>query len=111
MGKEIIIICLTLGFLGGCSELPVKVKTEIVEVNKPILYCPAVNKEELSRPDSLPIDNITNKTPGGEVAVLYKATVHTLIDYVNRLELILDQYEKFNKSYDELTQELKLEKN
>ena len=95
-------------FLIGCGTQPVKTRTETVEVVKPILYCPAPEYEALGRPQSLPFSRITDNTSVGEVAVLYKASVRTLLDYIDRLEQALAQYEEFNKSYDELVEELNL---
>ena len=92
----------------GCGAAPVKLRTETVEVVKPILYCPAPEYEALGRPPTLPIDQITATTPQGEVAVLYKASMRALLDYIDRLEQSLAQYEEFNKSYDELVEELDL---
>ncbi len=98
---------LILGFLIGCSSPPKIIREiETVEVERPILYCPAVDTEQLARPGALPIDTITKDTPYGEVSILYKATVKTLIDYTKRLELILQEYETYNKSYEDLIKEL-----
>ena len=102
-------LLLTLGLI-GCGNQPIKTRTETVEVVRPILYCPAVDLEAVARPGSLPIDTITANTPDGEVAIRYKATVKTLLDYTDRLELLLKEYNSFNKSYDELVEELNLEK-
>ena len=104
-----IIIALTLG-LFGCAQQPVKIRTETVEVVKPILFCPAVDFTEIGRPETLPIDGITSETSQGEIAVRYKATLKQLLDYINRLELTLGEYATFNKSYEELIQELELER-
>ena len=100
-----------VALLIGCAQQPVKIRTETVEVVRPILYCPAPNLEQLNRPDVLPIDKITPTTSPGEVAVLYKATVKLLIDYTDRLEIVLDQYKGINETYDELVEELGLKQN
>jgi len=102
----LIILILTLG-LYGCGTQAIKTETETVEVVRPILYCPHVDMKKVDRPTSLPIDHITKDTSDGEVAKLYKATIKVLVDYTNRLELILQEYNSFNKSYEELTEELK----
>lgn len=105
-----LILPLTLLF-AGCGSVEVKTRTETVEVVRPILYCPAVDAEQAARPEVLPIESITADMPPGEVAIRYKATVKQLIDYSNRLELLLQEYSKFSKSYDELKDELNLENN
>jgi hypothetical protein len=96
--------------LAGCGSNPVKLRTETIEVVRPILYCPAPNYEELKRPDALPIDMITSETPDGEVAVRYKATVKMLQQYIDRLELTLKQYDDTNSALDDLRNKLGLEK-
>lgn len=94
----------------GCTSTPsVKLRTETVTVDRPILYCPSVDVDALDRPVGLPIDAITATTSQGEVAVLYKATVRMLLDYTIRLELMLNQYNTYNKSYDELLKDLNSE--
>lgn len=100
-----LILLLTLGLV-GCGSVEVKTRTETVEVQRPILYCPAVDLTELARPQTLPIDSITPQTPPGEIAVRYKATLRLLLDYIERLELTIDQYGKFNKSYEDLEAEI-----
>jgi len=95
--------------LSGCSTPPVKLRTETVEVVKPILYCPAPDVEVLGRPSTLAIDQITASTSQGEIAVLYKASMKQLIDYIDRMEQTIAQYAEFNKSYEELIKELELQ--
>lgn len=97
-------------FLIGCGSNPVKLRTEVVEVHKPILYCPAPNWEEIKRPEVLPIDSITPGTPDGEVVKRYKATVKQLQDYSTRLERSLQQYDSTNAAYNELRKEFLKEK-
>ncbi len=108
MENRWLVIPLTL-LLVGCSTA-IKTRTETVEVSRPVLYCPAVDLTELARPEALPIGDIHPDMPAGEIAIRYKATVKLLLDYIERLELTLDEYGKFNKSYDDLRQELGLEK-
>lgn len=91
-------------FLSGCSSAPVKLRTETVEVFRPILYCPAPNWDELGRPRLL-VEKITPNMPAGEVAKHYKATVKQLEDYANRLERALQQYDSTNAAYEELRQQ------
>jgi hypothetical protein len=107
---RLIVSALAISFLSGCSFFPVKLRTETVEVVRPVLYCPAPNYEELARPQTLPIDAITDETSDGEVAVRYKATVKTLQQYINRLELSLEQYDDTSGALEELRKQLNLEK-
>jgi len=100
MAKAIIIALLTVGLI-GCGTAPVKLRTEVQEVFKPILYCPAPNWEGLARPE-LAIDGIAPSASPGEVAKRYKATVRQLEDYADRLEKALDKYDTTNEAYDEL---------
>ena len=102
-----IIIALTLSLV-GCSTA-IKTRTETVEVSKPILYCPAVDLTELGRPEALPIQDIHPDMPAGEIAIRYKASMKILLDYIERLELTVDEYGKFNKSYEDLQRELESE--
>jgi hypothetical protein len=99
---RVVLVALLATMIVGCGTNSVKLRTETVEVVRPILYCPAPNREELNRPDALPIDSITSETPVGEVAVRYKATVKILQNYIKRLELSLDQYDNTNAAYEEL---------
>ena len=87
----------------GCAAQPVKIRTETVEVLKPVIYCPKPDTSKLNRPDRLYIEDITSDTKYGETAIKYKATVKQLIDYIDRLELLLQEYEK----YDDIPPELK----
>lgn len=105
MAKATITILLAL-LLVGCGSAPVKLRTETVEVFKPILYCPAPKWNELDRPE-LAIHQLTTdqaQSPG-EVAKHYKATVRQLEDYANRLERALQQYDSTNAAYEELRQQ------
>lgn len=97
-------------FLIGCSQQPVKLRTETVEVYKPILYCPAPDWTGLDRPSPLAIDSITKNTSGGEVVKRYKATIKQLQDYTDRLEERLKQYDRTSKSYEELKKQFIREK-
>lgn len=108
MENRWLILPLILG-LAGCATA-IKTRTETVEVSKPILYCPAVDFAELGRPPILPISDINSEMSPGEIAIRYKASLKILIDYIQRLELTLDEYGKFNKSFKELEAELKDQK-
>jgi len=92
-------------FLFGCSATPVKLRTEVQEVYRPVLYCPAPNWDELARPE-LTIYQISDDASPGEVAKRYKATVKQLQDYATRLEQTLKQYDTTNEAYDELRDQL-----
>lgn len=87
--------------LVGCGGNPVKPETNVVQVSKPILYCPAPNWKELGRP-TLAIDGITDTTPDGEVVKRYKAAIKQLEDYSSRLEKALQRYDATNAAYAEL---------
>ena len=90
--------------LVGCGSQPVKLKTEVQYVNRPILYCPAPNWQELDRPD-LAIEGITSDMSPGDVAKRYKATVKQLMDHARRLETTLRRYDKTSEAYDELREQ------
>jgi len=94
----------------GCGTTAVKLRTETVEVFKPILYCPAPKWEDINRPDILPIDGISDDSSPGEVAKRYKATVKELQGYVRRLELSLEKYDATNSAYEQLRQQFLKEK-
>ena len=108
MGKIVTAIIL-LALLAGCSGTPVKLRTETVEVFKPILYCPAPNWEGLDSPEPLTIEGINENTPPGEVVKRFKATVKQLQDYAERLERALEKYDTTNEAYDELKQQFLLQ--
>lgn len=97
MVNRIIIILLLLFPIVGCDTL--KNKKEIVKVNVPIMYCPTPDRVALDRPTELYIDKIDPNTPDGDVVKYYKATVKQLQGYVNRLESVIDQYEKSSDYY------------
>lgn len=101
MAKRITALLIVL-LLAGCGSSPVKLRTETVEVFKPILYCPAPNWNELDRPEPLAIDMITPDMEPGEVAKRYKATIIQLQDYADRLQRALEKYDSTNEAYKEL---------
>lgn len=109
MGKAITAFAFVL-LLTGCAFSPPKVRTEVVNVDRPVLYCPAPDYEKIQRPKSLPTDAITPTTSDGEVAVRYKATIMVLEAYIQRLELALDGYKDTSSSLDDLRQQLGLGK-
>lgn len=91
--------------LAGCQSAPVKLRTETVEVFKPILYCPAPNWEGIDRPIPLAIDGITPDMSAGEVAKRYKASIIQLQDYADRLEKSLEKYDSTSEAYEELKEQ------
>ena len=105
---KILIIGVSVLFLSGCAlfEPRVKLRTETVEVLRPILYCPAPNWEELQSPE-LAITQITQETSDGEVAKRYKATVEQQRNHINLLLKTLEKYDTTNAAYQELEEEFK----
>lgn len=104
MAKTVTALLLAF-FLVGCQTAPVKLRTETVEVFKPVLYCPAPNYEGLDRPDPLAIESITPNMEPGEVAKRYKAAIRQLQDYADRLERSLQKYDSTSEAYDELREQ------
>lgn len=102
MAKISILIIILL--LIGCSSNPI-VESKIQYVNKPILYCP--EPPTVEKPILL-IDNLSenDKNNPGLVAKTYKATIKQLTNYIEQLELILGQYIKTSKDYQELKEKL-----
>lgn len=98
--KKVVLTLLIFLSLSGCSSL--KSKQEVIEVHRPILYCPAPNWEGVGRPDALATDGITEDMSAGEVVKRYKATVIQLQDYSNRLEKSLQQYDSTHEAYEQL---------
>lgn len=88
--------------LTGCALFQPRIQTEVVEVSKPILYCPAPNWEGIDRPDPLAYQLITDEMSEGDVAKLYKASVVQLLGYSKRLEKSLQRYDETNAAYEEL---------
>lgn len=101
MAKTITALLLVL-LLAGCASGPVKLRTETVEVFKPILYCPAPNWDGLDRPNPLAIEEINPSMSAGEVVKRYKASIKQLQDYADRLEKSLQKYDSTNQAYEEL---------
>lgn len=99
---KIILVVLFAAILSGCGSTPVKLRTETVEVFKPILYCPAPDLQAISRPETLAYETITNDTSPGEVVKRYKASIIQLRDYISRLETSLMKYDSTNAAYEEL---------
>lgn len=104
MVKKLFYILIVSLMLVGCNSPP-KVETEIQEVKTPILYCPA--PPEINRP-ALPISDLTEEQKQDHDAVVkhYRASIEVLIGYAKRLEKVVNQYNKNNKSYDDLLDQL-----
>jgi hypothetical protein len=100
---RLVSMCVLIALLSGCKLFPVRV--EVIEVYRPVLYCPAPNWEELHRPDPLAIDAITNDTTDGEVALRYRATIIQLMGYSKRLEKALERYDHTSAAYEDLRKE------
>lgn len=98
------VILLSAILLVACGTTPVKLRTEVQEVYKPVLYCPAPNWQELDRPTLL-IDEVTQDMPAGEVVKRYKGTIIQLQGYSDRLRRTLEQYDSTSDAYEELKRE------
>jgi len=84
---------------GGGKQI--RIRSEVQEVQVPLLYCPA--PPVISEP-SLPIHNMTPEqlADEGEVVKHYKATVKTLIGYIDELQQGLESYDATSKEYGDL---------
>jgi len=98
---KIIALILVAFFIVGCGGKQIRIRSEVQEVQVPLLYCPA--PPELSEP-SLPIHNMTpdQAADDGEVVKHYKATVKTLLGYIDELEKGLQSYNETSEEYGEL---------
>lgn len=87
--------------LSGCAGKQIRIRSEVQEVQVPLLYCPA--PAEMTQP-LLPIHQMTpdQLADEGEVAKHYKATVRVLLGYIGELETSLKSYDATNEAYDEL---------
>lgn len=94
-----IIMLVTVGCGTGAKQI--RIRSEVQEVQVPLLYCPA--PPAISAP-SLPIHNMTPEqlSNPGEVVKHYKATVKTLLGYIDELEQGLGSYDETSKEYGEL---------
>ena len=100
MKKLFIIVCCIV-VISGCDLFKREIiRTEVVQLRIPMLYCPAPDKRLLERPD-LPIHSLTQeeRQQYDKLVKSYVATIKTLQDYSSRLELSLNQYEKISKAY------------
>jgi len=104
-----LLIMIPIVLLSGCASLfetKIKLRTETVEVYKPILYCPAPDWTELKQ-DTLAIDLINSNTSDGEVAKRYKATIIQLRSRNTLLLKSLQKYDKTNEAYNALEKNFK----
>lgn len=101
MIKLIAAITLIMFITVGCGGKQIRIRSEVQEVQIPLLYCPA--PPVISEP-SLPIHNMTpdQLANDGEVVKHYKATVKTLIGYIDELEKGLKSYDETSREYGEL---------
>ena len=101
-----ILVLLSVLLMTGCSLFnpPVKLRTETVDVLKPILYCPAPAWDELEVP-SLATDFITDDMEAGEVAQRYRAAIIQLQGHIELLQTTLEQYDTTNEAYKEVEAE------
>jgi hypothetical protein len=99
--KNILIAMILVVFVSGCAGKQIRIRSEVQEVQVPLLYCPA--PAELIRPQ-LPIHMMTPEqlADEGEVVKHYKATVRVLLGYIEELETSLESYDSANEAYDEL---------
>jgi len=105
MVKKLTLILASL-ILAGCHHNPEKVvEVQTVEVYRPVLYCPAPNREGLDRPLSLAYQEINDSTTSGEVVKRYKASIVQLQEYIRRLEKTVDRYDMTSMAYDQLRED------
>ena len=97
--KKLCVLAL-VALLVGCGG-QIRIRSEVQEVQVPLLYCPA--PPVISRPD-LPIQNMTPEqlANSGELVKHYRATVRALLGYSGELETALGSYDTTNKAYEEL---------
>lgn len=100
--KQLVLATIAI-LLTGCGFLPVQEK--IIQVDRPILYCPAPKWELAKSPYPLAVDGITKDMSAGEVAKRYNASIIQLRDYSQRLELMLEQYQVTHDAYEVLRNE------
>ncbi len=101
MIKLIAAVTLIMFITVGCGGKQIRIRSEVQEVQVPLLYCPA--PPVISEP-SLPIHNMTpdQLSDDGEVVKHYKATVKTLIGYIDELEKGLESYNETSEEYGKL---------
>lgn len=99
--RNILIALVAVMFISGCAGKQIRIRSEVQEVQVPLLYCPA--PADLQQPP-LPIHQMTpeQRADAGEVVKHYKATVRVLLGYIEELETSLESYDSANEAYDEL---------
>lgn len=104
---KLIAVLLSVVFLSGCLgwlKPKIKLRTEVQEVYRPILYCPAPDWSQLGAPE-LAISTINNTTEAGEVAKRYRASIKQLEDHLELMRKSLEKYDSTNEAYKELEKE------
>jgi len=101
-----VIICLILvSTLTGCASWFKRptIKTEVVQLRVPVLYCPAPDRSKLVRPE-LAIHSLTpeQQLEYDELVKSYVASIKQLQGYSMGLEASLDEYQKISEAYAEL---------
>ena len=95
-----ILIALSVLVLSGCSLLPDrKISTQTVKVSVPVLYSEA--PPVIVRPDLA-----IHELPAGarddyaQIARYYKITVIQLLNYIEQMEVVLDNYQLISDTLD-----------
>jgi hypothetical protein len=98
---KIIIIVAILSILVGCGNKQIRIRSEIQEVQVPLLYCPA---PPTTNQPILPIHEMSpdQLNDNGEIVKYYKASMLVLLGYIEELETSLQSYDATNEAYDEL---------
>ena len=98
---KITALILVAFFIVGCGGKQIRIRSEVQEVQVPLLYCPA--PPGISEP-SLPIHNMTPEqlADEGEVVKHYKATVKTLLGYIDEQQKALESYNEASEEYGKL---------
>lgn len=82
--------------LTGCASGPTPIKCETQIVKVPVVVPPPAPPTIVS--PHLPITDLTNKSPPGDTAVAYKATVVLLENVIKQYELVLQKYDDLSKA-------------
>lgn len=100
MIKETIGILFAVALVSGCSALGERtIATQTVKVQVPVLYTPT--PPVLIRPD-LAIHELPSgaRNNYAQIARHYKITVIQLLNYVEQLEIVLDDYKLISETLD-----------
>lgn len=103
--KSLIVALVASVALSGCSLFSPKIKTDVQKVLIPVVSIPM--PPEMERPE-LPIDNMSQEQidSDGEVVKHYKATVKVLQNYINELELVIENYRVQSKNAEVIRKEV-----